>query len=82
MKLYAVHWLDAHTEGGWVHDTSKLTPSPCVSVGFVISENDDYVVLGQSHGIDCAKRDDPEYCNAICIPRTMVTRIQELPSLE
>jgi hypothetical protein len=45
-NLVLITWEDSATEHGWQFDKEvTLTPTPCQSIGWVIRETDDYIVL-------------------------------------
>ena len=47
-ELYEVEWLDAYEESaGWhsIADAKKMRPKPVNSVGYVIDETEDYIIL-------------------------------------
>ncbi len=46
--MYEVRWLDAYEESaGWhsIEDALKMRPKPVKSVGYVIDETEDYIIL-------------------------------------
>ena len=46
-----IHWCDIHaTDGGW-HDrklADERKPAECLTVGYIVRESDDYIVLTDS----------------------------------
>lgn len=71
--LVIVNWIDAATDNGWT-DTDEahdFTPPACVTVGFLVADKPDHIVLAQSHGGD-------EMGNRWTIPRGMVTAMRVL----
>ena len=54
-KLYEVRWLDAYEmESGWhsMGDAMKITPPEVCSVGYVLKETEDYILLAADIGSD------------------------------
>ena len=53
-KLYEVEWLDAYEHyAGWhsLKDAKKIRPKKVLSVGYVLEENKDYVILAADIGL-------------------------------
>ena len=44
MELIAIEWVDIHQFSGWIEEEQK-PPSSFVSVGWIRSEDDDWLVL-------------------------------------
>ena len=54
-KLYEVKWLDAYEmESGWqtLEDALKVTPPEVSSVGYVLKETKEYIILAADIGSD------------------------------
>ena len=54
-KLYEVRWLDAYEmESGWhsIEDALKITPPEVCSVGYVLKETEEYILLAADIGSD------------------------------
>ena len=54
-KLYEVKWLDAYEmESGWhsIEDALKITPPEVCSVGYVLKETEEYILLAADIGSD------------------------------
>ena len=71
--LVIVTWVDAATDNGWT-DTDEahdFTPPECMTVGYLLADKPDHVVLAQSHGGD-------EMGNRWTIPRGMISLIRTL----
>ena len=69
-----VKWIDANSVGpGWeeIGTLPPLEPVHCVSVGFVLEEEGDTVVLAQTVG-------DTAVCSRICIPRGCIKSMKTL----
>ena len=54
-KLYVVKWLDAYEkESGWhsLNDALKIRPPEVLSVGYVLAETEEYLILAADIGSD------------------------------
>lgn len=54
-ELYEVKWLDAYEmESGWqtLEDALKITPPEVSSVGYVLKETKEYIILAADIGSD------------------------------
>ena len=54
-KLYEIRWLDAYEmESGWqtLEDALKITPPEVSSVGYVLKETKEYIILAADIGSD------------------------------
>ena len=73
MKIVLVEWIDSSTEYGWLKvesfDTSVVK---CQSVGFLIKETDDAIVVTLS------RSDSGRCADAITIPKCSIKRIRYL----
>jgi hypothetical protein len=68
-----VTWVDAATENGWT-DTDEahdFVPPQCLTLGYLVADKPDHLVLAQSHGGD-------EMGNRWTIPRGMVRDVRTL----
>lgn len=74
MRLVKIEWLDAHGDGGGWMQIDEIGPvmPPCMTVGFVVKENDEFLCVIQSHGFD------GQYYNHLCIPKAMIIEIVDL----
>lgn len=71
--LVIVTWVDAATDSGWT-DTDEahdFTPPECMTVGYLVSDKPDHLVLAQTHGGN-------EMGNRWVIPRGMVSKIRQM----
>ena len=53
-QLYVIRWLDAYEHyAGWhsLKDAKKIRPKKVLSVGYVLEENKDYVLLAADIGL-------------------------------
>ena len=67
-KLYLIKWNDSATMRGWFdkRDMPKeATPLECVTVGWVVRENDDEIVLA-------ASRNEDQWGGLWIVPRSCV----------
>ena len=54
-NLYEIRWLDAYEmESGWhsIEDALKITPPEVCSVGYVLKETEEYILLAADIGSD------------------------------
>lgn len=68
-----VTWVDAATENGWT-DTDEahdFVPPQCLTLGYLVADKPDHLVLAQSHGGD-------EMGNRWTIPKGMVRDVRTL----
>ena len=68
-KIVLVHWVDHCVDGGrWIHEIEaiKVRIRKCESVGFVIFEDKENLILAQS-------RSDEGDLNCICIYKGCIT---------
>jgi hypothetical protein len=48
--LVEIVWDDACSESGWCYvDDTKLSPQHCYTVGFLIFESRDHILIGHTH---------------------------------
>lgn len=79
MKLVLVRWNDSVAAGGWRlerewRDWMKLGGMTQQSVGFLLEDSDECVVLAQS----VQEKDDPNMDHLIQIPRGAVISVTQL----
>lgn len=74
MRRVVVEWLDAHGDGGGWMDIDEINPEikPCETMGFVVADSDEFICVVQTHGFD------GQYYNHMCVPRGMITKIEEV----
>ena len=81
--MVVVDWLDSatghHTSQMEQQDAAKFTLSQCMTVGFLLFEGDDRVVLGSSR-FDRPEDADyiPDYRQVIAIPKVAVLSMKVL----
>ena len=73
--LYEIRWIDAEGEAGWSDPKGPITPVPCINIGFLIREDDEYVKLAAAY-ID--KFDDDSISSTDIIPKRMITSMKKL----
>lgn len=76
-RLVLIHWLDIVREPGpWMSrlDAAQLKPVDCYSVGFVIYDDNERIVLSDTLGP--TREDDIGACDVI--PRCVVQEIYDL----
>lgn len=73
-EVRLVEWIDSSGSSGWqpIEDAAKIVPDPCLSVGFVIHEADDYLTLFQSVTTRKSGRDYVD--QVLAIPKCSITR--------
>ncbi len=69
--IVEITWKDSHAIYGW-HELEDLTPSVIDSVGYVLKEEDDYVVLVSSNS------DSGNHFTALSIPRGCICETKVL----
>lgn len=77
MKLLLIEWLDSASFDSWTATDTlrKLKPSACQTVGFLLSEDEDYIVLAGSYA---ANSHNDSACGAMCIPKCCITSQREM----
>jgi hypothetical protein len=77
-RLVWVQWVDPHAESGWMEFDEVCDPPGCAeSCGFVIHDEDDYVVLALS--LDYVNNHVNGY---IAIPKVLIKSMHSLTLLE
>ena len=64
-------WKDSHAIYGW-HELEDLTPSVIVSAGYILKEEDDYIVIVSSNS------DSGNHFTALSIPRGCIRHTEVL----
>lgn len=72
-QLYYVEWLDAVTDTGWAHPKDDLVLHKCLSVGWIIRETKQEIVLAADTSDPECGDDDFEVNRRIAIPKSWVT---------
>lgn len=72
LKVVRVLWRDIVTSHGWQEDT-KLDPASCETVGFLVGEDLDTLVVASTVGVD---EDHKEYNSLCAIPRGCVRSVE------
>lgn len=74
--IAVVQWVDAyHLEGWQFGEKPEIKLDPCWTIGFVIQDNEDGVLVSQTWCPD-------DSANLICIPRGMIQKITVLGDLK
>ena len=83
-RIVEVEWEDAATTHGWQHKDQLLNcAEQCRSLGYVIEDNERYILLTESETSDTEKepregiRPYPYGCS-ILIPRSAIRKVTEL----
>lgn len=75
-RLVRVFWLDAYSDGGWKEAGEEPKDSPCISVGYLVSQTKKYVRLAATVSVD---DDGKWHTNAtMAIPTGMTVDIEDL----
>ena len=72
-KPITVHWLDAASYGNrWIDgdNIEELTGEPCITRGFLMHENEEYIFIAQTIG-------DESVHNVFLIPKGCITLRKE-----
>jgi hypothetical protein len=69
--IVEITWKDSHAIYGW-HELEDLTPSVIVSAGYILREEEDYVVMVSSNS------DSGNHFTALSIPRGCIRGTQVL----
>lgn len=69
--LVLVIWDDAETDSGWEQVPDKLEPCLATSVGFLVRQTQDYILLAMSY-------DETNTDNRFQIPKSVVKNMKEL----
>ena len=77
MKLVSVTWLDAVSCDSWepILDARNLKPARMVTIGFLLHEDDDKVVLSASYD-----EENQSVASTYAIPKSWVLSIKEIES--
>lgn len=68
MKIIAVEWVDSSSMSGWVKRNELCCDSLIItSVGYLIEENDDNIVITSSYNVD-------EYISPLTIPKCSIIK--------
>ena len=75
MRLVLVEWVDSCSFVGslWIgkDNVEGLDPHSCKSVGWIVKEDDECIVLA-------ASLSDHEYSGNMCIPKVCITKMIDL----
>lgn len=73
--IVQVRWLDSWAEHGWrpVTEGASLEPDHCVTVGFLMHESDELMVIAQSISVDI-----PNGAGWVSIPKVSITERRTL----
>lgn len=50
-RLERILWIDAYAENHWSWEAPEIEPQRCVSVGYLVAESDDYLLLAGTLGL-------------------------------
>ena len=69
--VHVIEWLDAVASTGWQKKAAADPCQPCTSVGYLVVEDKERVVLGGTWGMN---GDEMETNNRMTIPKGWITR--------
>lgn len=79
-RIVEVEWIDSSATHGWHNDSQHPRLSPCRSVGFVLRDDDEQILLAES-----LDETDPDPTTTIArfgcvtvIPRCAVKKVRDL----
>lgn len=49
--LERILWIDAYAENHWCWEAPEIDPQRCVSIGYLVAEDDDYLLLAGTLGL-------------------------------
>lgn len=76
-KIVVIKWIDSVRAFDWtLLDDVDEKSLDCISVGFIINENEKVVTIAQNYGIK-----PEQVCNLITIPRCSIISIEELKNI-
>jgi hypothetical protein len=67
-----VEWMDACCDSSWQTADSIVTPSPCVTMGWLWHEDDAFIMVAAT------ATSSGDFNQTMCIPRGMITKIVDL----
>ena len=78
-EIYYVKWLDAQGDEGWVlvSHKEKLSDMVIISVGFLIDESKNYILLGLSLGQNKNGKNS-QYNGTMAIPKVSIIEKKRL----
>lgn len=73
LKMVLVEWIDSSANGRWLtHEAmSTLVLSKCITIGYLMHEDEEKVVVAQS--IDISEV-PPNFNNTMMIPKVAITK--------
>ncbi len=83
--LVSIEWLDSGQPipgWQWLEGMERRRPHKCVSVGFLVQDDEETKVLAPNLGSSCGGDEWDQASGLITIPTTAVTRIAQLTSSE
>ncbi len=77
-RIVAVKWHDANTQAGWSSEADLPKPSPVVSVGWLVVDATDYIVICGTFDRQHKPGTGEAWNSSLAIPRGMIKEIQEV----
>jgi len=86
-KIVEVYWQDSESAAGWWHHNEKFDPVEETilhypAVGYLVADDEDYVILSFCPDITEDDSDDPPWMGRLTIPKSDVRRIKVIKSYE
>jgi hypothetical protein len=72
MKPVAVEWVDSHCRSGWCRGEVEAHQLRCQSLGWVVAETRDVLVLAAN----ITDEDEPQRCGEMTIPKTAILNLK------
>ena len=69
--LVIIQWDDAESSDGWEEAPTELIPSIAISVGFLVRQTENYILLAQSY-------DNGHTNGRFQIPKTLIKETKEI----
>ena len=75
MKIVLVNWLDSNSNSAWhnITEAKHLRPSPCVTIGYVLEDTEEYITIASSFATE-----NDSVSDVICIPKFAVQSIETI----
>lgn len=71
-RMVVVSWRDAYSRSAWTPAPATLGPMPCLTVGFLVEDEKEYITVAQSWSTDDGIGDRTS------IPRGCITSVKTL----
>ena len=80
MEVAVIHWLDAMSDRGPLplSDIHQLGPLPIVTVGLLISQDEEVIRVAQNWSLFSGGISEHRYREVAVIPKTYITKLEIL----